>query len=147
MQDGDACVMFNFRGDRAIEISRAFDDDDFDKFARVRRPDVFYVGMMEYDGDLHIPRHYLVSPPEIDRPMGELLAAAHVPQLAISETQKYGHVTYFWNGNRSGMFDQGSETYIEIPGVAVRAVADGPVEWTTTLVIPGPFGGSPAPPA
>jgi 2,3-bisphosphoglycerate-independent phosphoglycerate mutase len=115
MQDGDACVMFNFRGDRAIEISRAFDDDVFDKFDRVRRPDVFYAGMMEYDGDLHIPKHYLVQPPAIAHPMGELLAEAHVPQLAISETQKYGHVTYFWNGNRSGMFDEGTETYIEIP--------------------------------
>jgi 2,3-bisphosphoglycerate-independent phosphoglycerate mutase len=115
MQDGDAVVMFNFRGDRAIEISRAFDDDAFDKFDRVRRPDVFYAGMMEYDGDLHVPKHYLVSPPAIERPMGEILAAAHVPQLAISETQKYGHVTYFWNGNRSGMFDDGTETYIEVP--------------------------------
>jgi 2,3-bisphosphoglycerate-independent phosphoglycerate mutase len=115
MQDGDACVMFNFRGDRAIEISRAFDDDALDKFDRVRRPDVFYTGMMEYDGDLHVPKHYLVTPPAIERPMGELLADAHVSQLAISETQKYGHVTYFWNGNRSGRFDDGSETYIEIP--------------------------------
>jgi 2,3-bisphosphoglycerate-independent phosphoglycerate mutase len=113
--DGDAVVMFNFRGDRAIEISRAFDDDALDRFDRVRRPDVIYAGMMEYDGDLHIPKRYLVSPPAIERPMGELLAAAHVPQLAISETQKYGHVTYFWNGNRSGMFDNGTETYIEIP--------------------------------
>jgi 2,3-bisphosphoglycerate-independent phosphoglycerate mutase len=115
MQDGDACVMFNFRGDRAIEISRAFDDAVFDKFDRVRRPDVFYAGMMEYDGDLHVPNNYLVTPPAIERPMGEILAAAHVSQLAISETQKYGHVTYFWNGNRSGMFDDGTETYIEIP--------------------------------
>jgi 2,3-bisphosphoglycerate-independent phosphoglycerate mutase len=115
IKDGDAVVMFNFRGDRAIEISRAFDDDQFDKFDRVRRPDVFYTGMMEYDGDLHVPKHYLVTPPAIERPMGEILAAAHVPQLAISETQKYGHVTYFWNGNRSGMFDPGTETYIEIP--------------------------------
>ena len=115
MQDGDAVVMYNFRGDRAIGISRAFDDTDFDKFDRVRRPDVVYAGMMEYDGDLHIPKRYLVSPPAIERPMGEILAAAHVPQLAISETQKYGHVTYFWNGNRSGMFDDGTETYIEIP--------------------------------
>lgn len=115
MQDGDAVIMFNFRGDRAIEISRAFDDGDFKYFDRVRTPDILYAGMMEYDGDLHIPRRYLVSPPEIERPMGEILAGAHVSQLAISETQKYGHVTYFWNGNRSGMFDDGSETYIEIP--------------------------------
>ncbi len=114
--DGDAVVMFNFRGDRAIEISRAFDDVVFDKFERVRHPDVFYAGMMEYDGDLHIPRSYLVTPPAIERPMGEILAASRVTQLAISETQKYGHVTYFWNGNRSGMFDDATETYIEIPG-------------------------------
>jgi 2,3-bisphosphoglycerate-independent phosphoglycerate mutase len=115
MQDGDAVVMFNFRGDRAIEISRAFDDAVFDKFDRVRRPDVLYAGMMEYDGDLHIPQHYLVEPPQIAHPMGEILAEQHVSQLAISETQKYGHVTYFWNGNKSGMFDDGTETYIEIP--------------------------------
>ena len=115
IESGDVVVMFNFRGDRAIEISRAFDDAKFDKFDRVRHPDVFYAGMMEYDGDLHIPRHYLVTPPAIDRPMGELLAETHVTQLAISETQKYGHVTYFWNGNRSGMFDASTETYVEIP--------------------------------
>jgi 2,3-bisphosphoglycerate-independent phosphoglycerate mutase len=114
IRDGDAVVMFNFRGDRAIEISRAFDDPELRTFDRGRRPDVLYAGMMEYDGDLHIPAHYLVSPPEIDCPMGEMLAGARVSQLAISETQKYGHVTYFWNGNRSGKFDSGSETYIEI---------------------------------
>jgi 2,3-bisphosphoglycerate-independent phosphoglycerate mutase len=115
MHDGDADVMFNFRGDRAIEVSRAFDDDDFDKFDRVRRPDVVYAGMMQYDGDTQIPKRFLVSPPAIERPMGELLADAHVSQLAISETQKYGHVTYFWNGNRTGRFDDGTETYIEVP--------------------------------
>ncbi len=114
MADGDAVVMFNFRGDRAVEISRAFDDTMFDKFDRQRRPDVLYAGMMEYDGDAHIPKHYLVTPPSIERPMGEILAASHISQLAISETQKYGHVTYFWNGNRSGMFDSGTETYVEI---------------------------------
>jgi 2,3-bisphosphoglycerate-independent phosphoglycerate mutase len=115
IKDGDAVIMFNFRGDRAIEISRAFDDDEFTAFDRVRRPDVMYAGMMEYDGDMHVPRHYLVSPPQIERTMGELLARTGIPQLAISETQKYGHVTYFWNGNKSGMFDDATETYVEIP--------------------------------
>jgi 2,3-bisphosphoglycerate-independent phosphoglycerate mutase len=115
IHDGDAVVLFNFRGDRAIEISRAFDDDDLDKFDRGRRPDVVYAGMMEYDGDLHVPKRYLVSPPQIERPMGELLARSGITQLAISETQKYGHVTYFWNGNKSGMFDDATETYVEVP--------------------------------
>jgi 2,3-bisphosphoglycerate-independent phosphoglycerate mutase len=71
--------------------------------------------MLEYDGDLHIPKRYLVAPPEIRNTLGEQLASMGVTQLAISETQKFGHVTYFWNGNRSGKFDDKTETYIEIP--------------------------------
>lgn len=115
MRDGASLVLFNFRGDRAIEISRAFDDDTFTMFDRGARPDVLYAGMMQYDGDLQLPKRYLVEPPEIDRTLGEHLAHAGVTQLAISETQKYGHVTYFWNGNRSGKFDDARETYVEIP--------------------------------
>jgi len=115
IEDGDAVINFNFRGDRAIEISRAFDDDALDTFDRGRRPDVLYAGMMEYDGDTHVPKNFLVDPPDIERTMGEYLARNDVSQLAISETQKYGHVTYFWNGNRSGKFDEQRETYLEIP--------------------------------
>ena len=118
--DGDAVVYFNFRGDRALEISQAFDQKEgFDHFERIPMPDVYYAGMMEYDGDLHIPNKYLVNPPEIDRTLGEYLAASGVSQLAISETQKFGHVTYFFNGNRSGMFDEKLEKYIEIPSDVV----------------------------
>ena len=113
--DGDSVVFFNFRGDRAIEISRAFEDERFPYFDRVRMPRVVYAGMLEYDGDLHIPKRYLVSPPEIRNTMGEYLAGSGVAQLAISETQKFGHVTYFWNGNRSGKFDEKLETWLEIP--------------------------------
>jgi len=113
--DGDALVFFNFRGDRAIEITQAFESDGFEHFDRGPRPDVLYAGMMEYDGDLRLPSRYLVAPPAIDRTLGEYLARAGLPQLAISETQKFGHVTYFWNGNRSGAFDEDLETYVEIP--------------------------------
>ena len=113
--DGDAVIFFNFRGDRAIEISKAFTYQDFDKFDRIRVPDVIYAGMLEYDGDLHIPTNYLVDPPEIHDTLGEHLCESGVRSLAISETQKYGHVTYFWNGNRSGKFSDELETYIEIP--------------------------------
>lgn len=115
MEDGDAVLFGNFRGDRAIQISRAFDEETFAPFARVRHPRVVYAGMMEYDGDLHIPRRYLVSPPVIDETSGEYLAAMGIRTFACSETQKYGHVTYFWNGNRSGRFDEALETYCEIP--------------------------------
>ena len=114
INDGDSVIFYNFRGDRAIEISKAFDDKEFAKFDRVRYPNVVYAGMLEYDGDLHIPSNYLVNPPEISNTMGEYLANTGVAQLAISETQKYGHVTYFWNGNKSGKFSDELETYIEI---------------------------------
>ncbi|MDR2552147.1 MAG: 2,3-bisphosphoglycerate-independent phosphoglycerate mutase, partial [Treponema sp.] len=114
IEDGDSVIYFNFRGDRSLEITAAFEEDHFDKFDRGRRPGVCYAGMMEYDGDLHVPRRYLVSPPAIDRTMGEYLAASGVRTLAISETQKYGHVTYFFNGNRTGTFDEKLEDYEEI---------------------------------
>lgn len=117
--DGAAVLFFNFRGDRAIEISKAFERDDFDAFDRGPRPEVLYAGMMQYDGDEQIPRRFLVSPPAIDETMGEHLAGSGKRQLAISETQKYGHVTYFWNGNRSGAFDDALETYVEIRSDAV----------------------------
>jgi 2,3-bisphosphoglycerate-independent phosphoglycerate mutase len=114
VNDGDSVVFFNFRGDRAIEISRAFTEKKFDKFDRVRVPDIYYAGMMQYDGDLMIPENFLVYPPEIDDTISEYLAAAGVRQYALSETQKFGHVTYFWNGNRSGKFNEETEVYEEI---------------------------------
>ena len=119
IEDGDSVIFFNFRGDRAIEISKTFDSEEFDKFDRVRYPDVIYAGMLEYDGDLHIPSKYLVNPPEISNTMSEYLTNTGIRQLAISETQKYGHVTYFWNGNKSGKFSDELETYIEIPSDVV----------------------------
>ena len=121
IEDGDSVVFFNFRGDRSIEISKTFDAPagEFDKFDRVRVPAVVYAGMLEYDGDLHIPSKYLVSPPEITETMGEYLAGTGVKQYAISETQKYGHVTYFWNGNKSGKFSDELETYVEVPSDVV----------------------------
>jgi 2,3-bisphosphoglycerate-independent phosphoglycerate mutase len=119
IDDGDAVIFFNFRGDRAIEISRAFDEPDFSEFDRKRCPKVFYAGMMQYDGDALIPKNYLVEPPAIDRTLGQYLCAAKVSSYAISETQKYGHVTYFWNGNRSGYIDASVEKYVEIPSDTV----------------------------
>jgi 2,3-bisphosphoglycerate-independent phosphoglycerate mutase len=113
--DDDSVIFFNFRGDRAIEISRAFEEGDFTPFDRVRHPKVTYAGMLQYDGDLQLPKRYLVAPPAIGHTLGEYLAATGVTELAISETQKFGHVTYFWNGNRSGKFDEALESYIEIP--------------------------------
>ena len=113
--NGDSVILFNFRGDRAQEISLAFDRKDFDKFDRGDYTGVKFAGMLEYDGDLKIPTHYLVQPPVIQNTLTELLCAHGLREYALSETQKYGHVTYFWNGNRSGKVDEKLETYEEIP--------------------------------
>jgi 2,3-bisphosphoglycerate-independent phosphoglycerate mutase len=113
--DGDSVLFFNFRGDRALELTRAFEHDDFPYFERERRPQVYYAGMMQYDGDLKLPTEFLVPPPSIDRTVGEYLAANGVRTFACSETQKYGHVTYFYNGNRSGYVDEALERYLEVP--------------------------------
>lgn len=116
VEDGDSFILFNFRGDRALEITRAFEAGrDFKEFDRVRYPEVEYAGMMQYDGDLHIPKQFLVSPPAIDRTMSEYLVASGVKQFSISETQKFGHITYFFNGNRTEKFSEELETYVEIP--------------------------------
>ena len=114
IRDNDSVIFFNFRGDRAVEISQAFELSCFSHFDRGQRPKVEYAGIMEYDGDENIPIQYLVSPPIIDNPLGEYLVNNQLRQFAISETQKFGHVTFFFNGNRSGKFDDNLETFCEI---------------------------------
>lgn len=115
IEDGDSVILFNFRGDRALEITKAFEAETLTEFDRKRRPNVEYAGMMEYDGDLHVPAQFLVSPPSIDRTMAEYLCATGLKQFSISETQKFGHVTYFFNGNKTGKFNEELEEYVEIP--------------------------------
>ncbi len=110
--DGDSVAYFNFRGDRSVEMSKAFVGEV--PFERTK-VDVCFAGMMTYDGDTNLPPRILVEPPVIDRVLSEYLIGAGVRQLAVSETQKYGHVTYFWNGNRSGYLDQAQECYLEVP--------------------------------
>ena len=117
IEDGDSVVFFNFRGDRAIEITRAFVEAEFTEFDRVRYPNVTYAGMLQYDGDLQLPKRFLVAPPAIKDTSGEWFSKLGLAQFACSETQKFGHVTYFWNGNRSGKFD--GETWQEVPSDVV----------------------------
>ena len=97
--DGDSVVLFNFRGDRAIELARAFTEgDEFAGFDRKRVPEVFFAGLTLYDGDTNMPAVRLVEPEEVVGTVSERLASVGVRQFACAETQKFGHVTYFWNG-------------------------------------------------
>ncbi len=145
IEDGDSVVFMNFRGDRAIELSMAFENKEFDKFDRVRTPDVLFAGMMQYDGDLQIPKNYLVAPPQIDGPVGVYMCANKIPAFAVSETQKFGHVTYFWNGNKSGYIDHNLEEYVEVPSdkvrfdTAPRMQADAITDKTIELLKSGKF--------
>lgn len=138
IQDDHGVILFNYRGDRALEISRAFVEDDFKGFKRTVRPRVIYAGMLEYDSDTHMPPFYLISPPAINRTVSEYLAANGISQYALSETQKFGHVTYFWNGNDSAKFDETMEDWEEIesdnvpfdqvPGMKAREIANRVIE-------------------
>ncbi len=115
IKDGDSVILFNFRGDRAIEISRALTEEVFCEFDRGVLPNIMFAGMLQYDGDKHIPERFLVEPPKIKNTLSEILVKNNIRQYAISETQKYGHVTYFWNGNKLDKFDDKLETFCEIP--------------------------------
>lgn len=114
IQNRDSVILFHFRGDRAIELSMAFEMESFPYFDRGEKLDVMFAGMLQYDGDLKIPKNYLVSPPQIHDTLTEKLSDYKIKECEISEMQKFGHVTYFWNGNRSGKISQEYEDYYEI---------------------------------
>ncbi len=114
MENDDVAFFFNFRGDRAIQVSRAFDEQNFNEFDRIDIPNVKYYGLLEYDENAHIPKNFLIDPPRIQNPSAKYLCAMGVKQFAIAETHKYGHVTYFWNGNNESYIDPNNEKYVEI---------------------------------
>ena len=101
IEKGDALIYFDFRADRAIEIAQAFTYYDFPHFNRghYKPDDVFFVGMTEYNSDTHVPEHRLVEPIHIDNTLNQLLGEHGISQFAISETVKFGHITYYFNGN------------------------------------------------
>ena len=121
--DGDAVIFFNFRGDRALELSQAFEaaEGEFDHFDRIRVPQVKYAGMLQYDGDAAIPKHFLVHPPKIENTLGERLVEENLKTFAISETQKYGHVI-LRNGNRLEKFSEELEVFKKSKGTMLRSI-------------------------
>lgn len=97
--DGDALVYYDFRADRAVEIATAFTEENFDKFDRGKLPNIYFAGLTEYNSDRHIPKNILVPPVVIESPLNTFLGQNQISQLAISETVKFGHITYYFNGN------------------------------------------------
>jgi 2,3-bisphosphoglycerate-independent phosphoglycerate mutase len=119
VNDGDIFVCTNFRGDRALQISRAFVQEDLQGFDRGRVPKCEYYGMLIYDNDLGIPKKSLCPNPSINNVLSEFMLKNDISMYAISETQKFGHMTFFWNGNCSGYLDKSKEKYVEIPSDSV----------------------------
>jgi len=101
VEKGDSFIYFDFRADRAIEIAMAFTYYDFPYFSRKNYSpdDIIFAGMTEYNSDTHVPEHQLVPPVEIAHPLNTYLGAKGITQLAVSETVKFGHITYYFNGN------------------------------------------------
>lgn len=115
MQDGDAVLNFNFRGDRAIEISRAMTEPDFAEFDRGQAPDVLYAGMMVYDEDTIMPENQIMGPTKVAMPFGRRILEMGHRQFRLAETQKFAHVTFFFNGGYRNPLDPAMEDYVLIP--------------------------------
>ena len=115
----DVFIYYDFRADRAVEIAEAFDSVDFDKFDRgdYQSGDVFFVGLTEYDTDRHIPKNQLVEPVVIKNTLSEFLSQRGITNLGVSETVKFGHVSYYFNGNSHAELP--GEKLIEIPSDTV----------------------------
>lgn len=118
VQNGDSIVFFNFRPDRARELTRTFVDDAFDGFPRTGgRRQVYYVCMTQYDAAM--PNvHVAFKPQSLDNTFGEYIAKKGLTQLRIAETEKYAHVTFFFNGGLETPYEGEDRALIPSPKVA-----------------------------
>ncbi len=131
VKDGDACVFFNFRPDRARQLTKAFVLPEFDKFPRKPLDRLFFATLMEYEKDLPVQ---VAFPPQIvETCLARVLSDAGLTQLHIAETEKYAHVTFFLNGMREAEYP-GEErviipsprvsSYDEAPAMSAQAIAE-----------------------
>ena len=126
IRDGHALIFMNFRGDRAIEFSRAMVEEDFPYFDRGRRPKVLYAGMMVYDEDTNLPPQRLVGTAKVDDPFGKRILELGLDQFRLAESQKYAHVTFFFNGGYREPLDRDHESYVLIPSDKIDSYAKAP---------------------
>ncbi len=116
LEDGDAVFFFNFRSDRARQLTRALTDDDFDGFPRPRRPRIHFASMTEYDARFDLPQAFL--PISLDGIFADVMAGAGLRNLRLAETEKYAHVTFFFNGGREEPYPGEERVLVASPKVA-----------------------------
>jgi len=131
IKSGDAVICFNFRPDRVRQISRVLTTVDFDGFSRPLVPDIFYVCLTEYDSSLHLPVAF--SPEQLpsqdmDMTLPQLLSCHHIKQLHVAETEKYAHVTYFFNGGKEA--ENELEERVLVPSLKVATYDKAPAMQT-----------------
>jgi 2,3-bisphosphoglycerate-independent phosphoglycerate mutase len=116
VQDKDSIIFFNFRPDRARQLTWAFVKDDFEGFVREKRPKVHYVCMAQYDENLDLPIAF--PPEELTDVLGKVLSNHGLVQLRIAETEKYAHVTFFLNGGQERCYEEEDRCLIPSPKIA-----------------------------
>ena len=126
IEDKHALIFTNFRGDRANEFSQAVLADDFPYFERNRFPEVLFAGMTQYDQDNQIPPNYLVGTPVVEEPFGKRILELGLKQFRLSETQKFAHVTFFYNGGYREPLDPLQENYHFIASDKIPSFAERP---------------------
>ncbi|MCH7478225.1 MAG: 2,3-bisphosphoglycerate-independent phosphoglycerate mutase [SAR324 cluster bacterium] len=146
IEDGHSVIFMNFRGDRAVEFSRAMVEEDFREFDRGPKPEVLYAGMALYDEDTDLPPNRLISPESVAEPFGKRILELGLRQFRLAETQKYAHVTLFFNGGYREPLDPERERYQLIPSDKVNSFAEAPAmkareigEAAATLIRSGEF--------
>lgn len=114
IMDGDAVINVNFRGDRAIELTRVFVEKDFNEFDVPYKPNVYFAGLTCYDKDLNLPENYIVDDDSVKNPIGKRILEQGLSQFRVAETQKFAHITFFFNGGYKTPLDDQKEKYFLI---------------------------------
>ncbi len=126
MKEGDALLLLNFRADRAAQFARVMEDPSFTPFEITDRPRVFFCGMSVYDEDTQLPKKVLMGSPEVKNPFGKRVLEMGLGQFRLAETQKFAHVTFFYNGGYRNPLDPKKEEYRLIDSDKIDSFAAAP---------------------
>jgi len=126
VKDGDSMIFMNFRGDRASQFAQAIEVEGFSEFDVGNRPKILFAGMTVYDEDTNLPKMRLVGTPAVKDPFGKRILEQGLRQFRLTETQKFAHVTFFYNGGYREPLDVEKETYHLIPSDKIQSFAEKP---------------------